>query len=86
MQRISVDFPEPEGPQTTTRSPGSISSDTALSAWNSPKVLDTSCTEIRDSVLTVGVLPVTIKRFRLKHAAGSYAKKSWRCKTNMSVK
>ena len=32
MQRISVDFPEPDGPQTTTRRPASTASDTPSSA------------------------------------------------------
>src|ERR1700733_6990292 len=36
MQRISVDFPDPEGPQITIRSPAPTERLTSLRAWNSP--------------------------------------------------
>src|SRR5579885_3649160 len=36
MQRIMVDFPEPDGPQTTTRSPRLTLRLTSLRTWNSP--------------------------------------------------
>ena len=36
MQRMAVDFPEPDGPQMTVRSPLRTTSETSLSAWNVP--------------------------------------------------
>ena len=36
MQRISVDLPEPEGPQTTIRSPFDTASSISRNTWNSP--------------------------------------------------
>src|SRR3984893_1778206 len=41
MQRIIVDLPEPEGPQTTTRSPFLTSRLMSLRTWNSPYHLST---------------------------------------------
>ena len=41
MQRISVDLPEPDGPQTTTTSCRSIARSTSLSAWKSPNHFST---------------------------------------------
>src|SRR3990172_8318784 len=40
-QRISVLLPEPEGPQTTTTSPGATSSVTSFSTWSGPNHLPT---------------------------------------------
>src|SRR5579859_7090685 len=42
MQRIAVDLPEPDGPQTTTRSPFLTVRLTFFSTWNSPYHLLTS--------------------------------------------
>src|SRR5271154_5811272 len=39
MQRIIVDLPEPDGPQTTTRSPRCTSRLMSVSTWNSPNHL-----------------------------------------------
>src|SRR5690606_12249109 len=39
MQRIRVDFPEPDGPMTTTTSPLFTDSEMSLSTWNSPNHL-----------------------------------------------
>src|SRR3954468_11796225 len=39
MQRIIVDLPEPDGPQTTTRSPLPTSRLMSVSTWNSPNHL-----------------------------------------------
>ena len=36
MQRSSVDLPAPDGPSTTTNSPGRIDSVTSFSAWCAP--------------------------------------------------
>src|ERR1700722_12364953 len=36
MQRIMVDLPEPEGPQTTTRSFSATDRDTSRSTWSEP--------------------------------------------------
>ena len=36
MQRISVDLPEPEGPQMTMRSPLATARSMSRSTWNSP--------------------------------------------------
>src|SRR6516165_12029525 len=41
MQRIIVDLPEPEGPQTTTRSPFLTSRLRSLRTWKSPNHLST---------------------------------------------
>src|SRR6056297_1014975 len=49
MQRMSVDFPEPEGPQMTTRSPSATSRSTSLSASKLPKRLVTPCMWIATS-------------------------------------
>ena len=38
-QRMSVLLPEPEGPQTTTTSPGATSSVTSFSTWSGPNHL-----------------------------------------------
>src|SRR5687768_15635163 len=36
MQRISVDFPEPEGPHMTMRSPSDTERSMSFNAWKSP--------------------------------------------------
>src|SRR6185369_3270679 len=41
MQRISMDLPAPEGPQTTIRSPGLTSRSMSLSTWNLPNHFET---------------------------------------------
>src|SRR6185503_20533364 len=41
MQRISVDLPEPEGPQITMRSPLATVRSISFSAWNEPYHLST---------------------------------------------
>ena len=41
MQRISVDLPDPEGPQTTMRSPGFTSRLMSRSTWNLPNHFST---------------------------------------------
>ena len=41
MQRISVDLPEPDGPQMTIRSPGRTSRSMSVSTWKSPNHLST---------------------------------------------
>src|SRR6516164_8547835 len=41
MQRVIVDLPEPEGPQTTTRSPFLTSRSMPLRTWKSPYHLST---------------------------------------------
>ena len=41
MQRMSVDLPEPEGPQMTIFSPCRTRSDTSFKAWKSPNHLCT---------------------------------------------
>src|ERR1019366_4922747 len=41
MQRISVDLPEPEGPQMTMRSPRRTCRLMLVSAWKLPKLLQT---------------------------------------------
>src|SRR5690349_22377040 len=41
MQRIIVDLPEPDGPQTTTRSFSATFSDTSRSTWSEPNHLFT---------------------------------------------
>ena len=46
MHRIIVDFPEPEGPQTTTTSCRSIARSTSLSAWKSPNHFETPSSSI----------------------------------------
>src|SRR5256885_6791453 len=46
MQRIIVDLPEPEGPQTTTRSPRLTARLTSRSSWNSPYHLCTLASSI----------------------------------------
>src|SRR5579863_10152689 len=46
MQRIIVDFPEPEGPQTTTTSCRATSRLMSLSTWNWPYHLFTCFREI----------------------------------------
>src|SRR6185437_3486628 len=46
MQRIIVDLPEPEGPQTTTRSPLPTCSEMSLRTWNSPYHLWTARSSI----------------------------------------
>ena len=46
MQRIMVDLPEPEGPQTTTRSPSATLSDTSRSTCNAPNHLLTLSSRI----------------------------------------
>src|SRR5438067_1205207 len=43
MQRIIVDLPEPEGPQTTTFSPFFTSRLMSVSTWKSPYHLWTAC-------------------------------------------
>ena len=43
---ISVDLPDPEGPQTTTTSPFFTSVEQSVSTWNWPYHLDTSFREI----------------------------------------
>ena len=52
MQRIMVDFPEPEGPQTTTRSPSPILRLTSRSAWKSPKNFDTPLSSMMGAPFT----------------------------------
>ncbi len=39
MQRMRVDLPEPDGPMTTSFSPGATERLTSLSTWTSPKYL-----------------------------------------------
>src|SRR5690606_32817540 len=39
MQRISVDLPDPDGPQTTMRSPRATLRSMSLSTWKSPNHL-----------------------------------------------
>src|SRR5690348_1955591 len=48
MQRITVDLPEPDGPQITTRSPLRTVSETSFRAWNWPYHLFT----LRNSIIT----------------------------------
>src|SRR5213593_1069683 len=36
MQRMAVDFPEPDGPQITIRSPLRTVKETSFNAWNEP--------------------------------------------------
>ena len=65
MQRIMVDFPEPEGPQTTTTSCRSIARSTSLSAWKSPNHLETPSSWIMAlpfSVLWCSSLPIPSRR------------------------
>src|ERR1700733_1874070 len=65
MQRISVDLPEPEGPQSTIFSPLRIESVTACSAWKLPYHFSTASIRIsgcsvesEDLVKPIG-LPIT---------------------------
>ena len=51
MQRIMVDLPEPDGPQTTTFSPNSTLMLTSRSAWKSAKNLLTPETWMIGAVL-----------------------------------
>ena len=48
MQRISVDLPEPDGPQITMRSPLATLSWMSRSTWNWPYHLLTSRSNDRD--------------------------------------
>ena len=59
MVRMKVDFPDPDGPKTTTTSPLLIVVDTPLSAWNAPNHLCTSRQTIISSVVPVSSLAVT---------------------------
>src|SRR5215813_1787406 len=45
---MSVDFPDPDGPQTTTTSPLSTLVVQSVSTWNCPYHFDTPCIEIID--------------------------------------
>ena len=49
MQRISVDLPEPDGPQITIRSPRATSRSMSRSTWNWPYHLLTRC-ELDDGI------------------------------------
>src|SRR5580704_11042466 len=49
MQRISVDLPDPDGPQNTIRSPCAASRLTLRSAWKSPNHLLTLTSRTRGS-------------------------------------
>ena len=50
MQRISVDLPDPDGPQMTTHSPSPMLRSTSRSTWNVPNHLLTSSNAIMDGV------------------------------------
>ncbi len=51
MQRISVDLPEPDGPQITMRSPGRTSRSMSVRTWNCPNHLPTFSMWMMGSVL-----------------------------------
>ena len=51
MQRISVDLPEPDGPQITMRSPRATRRSMPLSTWKSPNHL------FRPSITIAGASP-----------------------------
>src|SRR6056297_1098585 len=59
MQRISVDFPEPDGPHTTMRSPFITLRLMSLRTWNSPNHLFTPI--ISTATSPAGVAPVSIR-------------------------
>ena len=50
MQRISVDLPEPEGPQTTMRSPARTFRLMSVSTWNLPNHLSTPSMRMMGSI------------------------------------
>ncbi len=52
MQRISVDLPEPEGPQMTMRSPARTSRSTSVNTWKWPYHLLTFSMRMMGSVMT----------------------------------
>ena len=56
MQRISVDLPEPDGPQTTIFSPLATLRLMFFSTWNSPYHLS------RPSMAMAGMLPIVSPR------------------------
>ena len=65
MQRMKVDFPEPEGPITTTTSRGATSTLTSRSTWKSPNHLFTSRQMMMGSVSSRNVSSTAESAFAL---------------------
>jgi hypothetical protein len=58
MQRISVDFPEPDGPQMTMRSPRATERSMSRSTWKPPYHLLTLENSMIGSVVCMGTAVV----------------------------
>ena len=58
MQRIRVDLPEPDGPQTTMRSPRLTVRSMLRSTWNEPNHLCTPSISIAASGAVIALAPL----------------------------
>src|SRR5271165_3011491 len=62
MQRISVDLPEPDGPQITMRSPLATSRLMSRSTWKSPyHLLRPEMLTIEFSLMALSIAPVRVQ-------------------------